>query len=164
MYCLCDIMLFRVANQPAPFNTAYRRRAGLRQRKEYCILYGTSCWQASLATVYFVSADLSTNRQVFLYVGASIVILVAVVRLFFELFQFFSLKLYYLTDWVNWVEVVLFACSIIFAFVYLTECLCPTPWQWQVGCIAVFLAWIDLIIFIRKIPLTGTLCSFCCSV
>ena len=28
-------------------------------------------------------------------------------------------------------------------------------WQWQFGAIAVFLGWLDLIIFIRKLPLTG---------
>ena len=31
----------------------------------------------------------------------------------------------------------------------------PSEWQWQLGAIAVFLGWIDLIIFIRKLPLTG---------
>ena len=101
------------------------------------------------------SVDLSTTNRVSLYIAASIVILVAVLRLLFEFFQLVSVGLYYLFDWVNWLEVALFVCSVIFAFVYLTDCLCPTPWQWQVGCIAVFLAWIDLIIFIRKIPFTG---------
>lgn len=28
-------------------------------------------------------------------------------------------------------------------------------WQWQLGAIAVFLGWLNLIIFIRKFPLTG---------
>ena len=29
------------------------------------------------------------------------------------------------------------------------------PWQWQLGAIAVFLGWVDLIIFFSKLPLTG---------
>ena len=73
----------------------------------------------------------------------------------FEAFQVFSLSYYYIKDWVNFVELTLFACAIIFSFVFTDPCLCPTTWQWQIGCVAVFLAWIDFIIFIRKLPLTG---------
>ena len=80
----------------------------------------------------------------------------AVIRLLFEMFQAISLKIYYIFDWVNWLELTLFICSIIFVSVYRTDCLCPTDWQWQIGSVAVFLTWIDLIIFIRKLPLTGT--------
>ena len=76
-------------------------------------------------------------------------------RLVLELFQFFSIKLYYFLDWVNLVELVLFISAINFTFVFFNDCLCPTVWQWQIGCVAVFLAWIDFIIFIRKLPLTG---------
>ena len=36
-----------------------------------------------------------------------------------------------------------------------TECYCERNWQWQVGVVAVFLAWINLVIFAEKIPLTG---------
>lgn len=107
--------------------------------------------------ITFFIPGFSSTEDVFLYFAASVVIVVAIIRLLFELFQFLTLKLYYLIDWVNWIEVILFICSIIFVFVYPTGCLCPTPWQWQIGCVAVFLTWIDLIIFIRKIPLTGLL-------
>ena len=64
----------------------------------------------------------------------------------------------YLTDWVNWInwmEIILFICSIIFVWVYNTECQCALNWQWQIGVVAVFLGWIDLVIFISKFPLTG---------
>ena len=92
----------------------------------------------------------------YLYFSAIIVIICAFIRLVMELFQFLQLRLQYIIDWVNWVEITLFVCSIIFAFVFFNNiCLCPFDWQWQVGAIAVFLAWIDLIIFIRKLPLTG---------
>lgn len=98
---------------------------------------------------------LSSVRRAFLYTFASVVIVVAFIRLIFELFQFFNLKIYYIFDWVNWIEVTLFVSAITFVFVYSSPCLCPARWQWQLGCVAVFLTWIDLIIFIRKIPLTG---------
>ena len=52
-------------------------------------------------------------------------------------------------------EIVLFVCSIIFVWVFHVDCLCPLEWQWQIGVVAVFLGWIDLIVFISKFPLTG---------
>ena len=52
-------------------------------------------------------------------------------------------------------EVALFACSFIFVWVFHFDCLCPRNWQWQIGVVAVFLGWIDLIVFISKFPLTG---------
>ena len=82
-------------------------------------------------------------------------IVIATIRLLIELFQLLSLKLIYLLSWVNWVEMILFPSAIIFVSVYNAPCLCPTRWQWQVGVIAMFLTWIDLIIFIQKLPFAG---------
>ena len=97
------------------------------------------------------------ERTSFIYIAAVIVIVIAFIRLGMELFQFLRLSntLEYVKDLVNWIEVALFVCSILFAFVFLDKCLCPLTWQWEVGVAAVFLAWIDLILFLRKIPLTG---------
>jgi transient receptor potential cation channel subfamily A protein 1 len=62
----------------------------------------------------------------------------------------------YLKDWVNWIELTLFTTSIIFVVIFFTDCLCPMGWQWQLGAMAVFLGWLDLILFLRKLlPLTG---------
>lgn len=104
---------------------------------------------------FFITEGLSSVNQVFLYASATIVIAIAGIRFVIELFQFLASGLNYIFDWVNWMEVILFICSIAFAFVYFSDCLCPTRWQWQLGCIAVFLTWIDLILFIQKMPLTG---------
>ena len=52
-------------------------------------------------------------------------------------------------------EITLFICSIIYVWVFHTDCLCPLTWQWQIGVVAVFLSWFDLIVFISKFPLTG---------
>ena len=98
---------------------------------------------------------ISPSAQHFLYLAPAVVILFALCRLLVELGQLISLKFSYLTDWVNWMEVILFICSIIFVWVYTTNCQCVLDWQWQVGVVAVFLGWIDLIIFISKFPLTG---------
>ena len=52
-------------------------------------------------------------------------------------------------------ELCLYVFSIIFVWVFHDRCLCPFLWQWQLGIVAVFLAWINLMIFFSKFPLTG---------
>lgn len=79
----------------------------------------------------------------------------ALVRLLFELFELFSLRFKYLLDWVNYLETSLYALSIVFVFIFLEPCYCPREWQWQIGAFVVFLAWIDLVTRIQKLPLTG---------
>lgn len=98
------------------------------------------------------------STAVFINIAAVIIILIAILRLGFEVFQFVQLfsTLDYVKDLVNWIEVILYVCAIFFAFVFFTPCNCPLEWQWQVGVVAVFLAWIDLIIFLGKNSLTGT--------
>ena len=99
----------------------------------------------------------STSRHLrnFLYFTASIVILFALCRLVLELAQIIVLRLNYVRDWINWMEVLLFVFSIIFVWVFNTECACTLIWQWQIGALSVFLAWITLIVFISKFPLVG---------
>jgi transient receptor potential cation channel subfamily A protein 1 len=84
------------------------------------------------------------------------VILFSLIRLLMEVFQAFQLRLvHYFLSWVNWIELLVFSSSILFVMTFLSDCLCPTIWQWQVGAIAIFLGWVDLIVFIRKLPGTG---------
>ena len=45
--------------------------------------------------------------------------------------------------------------AIIFVSVFNTDCLCTHRWQWQIGTIALLLAWFDLIIFVQKVPDVG---------
>ena len=61
----------------------------------------------------------------------------------------------YVTDWVNWMESVQYICSIVFVVVYDTDCFCVVNWQWQVGVVAVFWGWINLILFMSKLPFLG---------
>ena len=55
----------------------------------------------------------------------------------------------------NCIELLACVSSIIFASHFGTNCWCPTNWQWQLGAIAVFLAWINLILFLKRVPLLG---------
>lgn len=61
----------------------------------------------------------------------------------------------YFHDWENWIKLVMILFAIIFASVFTTNCLCAHRWQWQIGTLAVFLAWSDFILFIQKIPTFG---------
>ncbi len=86
--------------------------------------------------------------------GAFITIF-SVISLLLELFQLLNLQLHYFLDWNNYLELILFTGSIAFSFVFKQECFCPTSWQWQVGAFCVFLAWIDLLLLIKMVPIIG---------
>ena len=99
--------------------------------------------------------DLTIDDYQFLFLGAIFTIVTALLRLAIELTQLYRHPLEYLQDWVNWLEVPLYLCSIIFTSVFATPCLCLCNWQWQIGVMAVFLGWIGLASFLQKWPVTG---------
>ena len=100
--------------------------------------------------------DFSDAKRDFLRVAAAIVLLSSVVRLGFEAIQFIYDRVGYLTDWENWIEVTLFFSSIMFASgAYVQCCVCVENWQWQLGALSIFLAWLDLVLFMKKLPLFG---------
>ena len=109
----------------------------------------TSCHNLASCT------GLSEHERRFIFSAAVIIIAISIVKLVLEVVQFIQLRLDYVLDWVNWMEVLIFVCSIVFVWVFHTGCLCPFDWQWQLGAVAIFLGWIDLIVFIQKFPLTG---------
>ena len=57
--------------------------------------------------------------------------------------------------WMNVFEVSLYVLFIIFVSVFGTPCMCPQKWQWQIGVIAVLLAWVNLIRLSAKFPSMG---------
>ena len=89
------------------------------------------------------------------FVIAVAVVLSAAFRLLLEVPQMFVLKHRYLLEVSNWMQIVLFLSSIVFAWVFNTPCYCPKGWQWQIGTIAVFLVWIDFMLFFDKFPWIG---------
>ena len=102
-----------------------------------------------------LSQGLSVSRELAVFSIAIIVGFLAIMRLLLEVFEFFTLRIRYLFDWLNYLEVILYGSTIVFIFIFLEPCYCPRSWQWQIGAVVVFLAWIDLISRIRKLPLTG---------
>ncbi len=90
-------------------------------------------------------------ERVSLIAVAVAIIVISIIHLFIEVGQLLMLKSNYLADWTNYVDVVLFIFSIMFVSSF-SNCLCPSTWQWQLGSVAVFLAWINLLIYLRMLP------------
>ena len=96
------------------------------------------------------------GRRTFTCFAAVIVILLAVLKLSNEVFhQLFVKRCYYFLEWVNWMELILYSCSIIFVSMPNWTCPCVLSWQWQVGVIAVLLAWFDFIMFTSNFAYIG---------
>lgn len=53
----------------------------------------------------------------------------------------------------DWADVPSYVFIIIFAFIFPYDCPCPPVWQWQIGIIGLFLAWITLLKFANKFPI-----------
>ena len=48
-----------------------------------------------------------------------------------------------------------FILTIIFASGFMNECWCAPPWQWQIGALAVFMAYINFILMLKGMPWFG---------
>ena len=97
----------------------------------------------------------SATQQEFLVTAAVMIILYSIFGLVLEVFYFFQQLHIYLFDIATWVDVPLFICAIIFTSVFHSDCLCPQEWQWQVGVVTVFLMWVHLILYMRRMRVLG---------
>jgi len=55
----------------------------------------------------------------------------------------------------NYIQLLVFIFTIIFAFGFPNKCWCAPPWQWQIGALAVFLAWFNVIVLLKDMPWAG---------
>lgn len=101
----------------------------------------------------------------FIKVAAVLIILFSITRLLLEILWLIRQVHLYFADFgiCTLVEVPLFVSAIVFAVVFDRECLCPRDWQWQVGIVAVFLVWIDLILYMRRMRILGIAMPCMCS-
>ena len=99
--------------------------------------------------------ELGDSRQRSTLTTAVFVVIFALTRLIIEAYGMYQHKVLYFTDGVNWMKLLMAVFAIIFAWVFNTDCLCAYQWQWQIGTVAVFLAWLDLIIFAQHLPVVG---------
>ena len=87
-----------------------------------------------------------------------IIIILSSVSLFKELYQVTQERIAYFTDFTNYVEWSLYLSTL--AFVCDADSLTAASgvrshWQWQIGSIAVLLSWLELMLFIQKLPRIG---------
>ena len=104
---------------------------------------------------FFFVLGISSSRYTAISTLAVFTILMTLYRFGIEVLQMVQFRLKYLMDWTNWLELVLYSSTVLFVSVFRAPCLCPQNWQWQFGILAVFLAWINLVLFIQKFPLIG---------
>ena len=93
--------------------------------------------------------------NIVLYIAAAVVLLSAAARITVEVLQCMKRLHHYLLNVENYIEWPTYVFSIIFVIQFGTNCWCPTNWQWQLGAFGVFLAWINLILFLKRVPLLG---------
>ena len=87
------------------------------------------------------------------YTFAVVLILSSVCSLVLEGVQLYHRALQYLKEIENYVQVLMYICVIIFTFpLGQNICWCLPEWKWQIGALAVFLAWLNLLLLIRYIP------------
>jgi len=117
----------------------------------------TVLWILAFSLIYpFVyHLGLTTDQYRSLIVGATFTFATALLRLAIEVIQLYSHPLEYMQNWVNWLEIPMYLCSMTFTFVFATSCLCVYNWQWQIGVVTIFLSWIVLVSFLQKWPVTG---------
>ena len=94
-------------------------------------------------------------NQPFLYAAGVVVVLCVVIRVIMEFIQFLEQPRGHFLNRENRLEVFLYTFTLIFMSSLGRTCECPKPWQWQIGALAVFQAWIQLGLLGRKIPQLG---------
>lgn len=118
--------------------------------------------------------SLSAVQSKFLTVALWIIVAFCVIRVIRKLLKCRLLHLIHFNyrhigsyiddvDLATLVKIPLIVCTLIFisgVWIHGNRCLCPLEWQWQVGIAAVFLAWADLVLYMRKLRLLGTLADF----
>ena len=109
----------------------------------------------NLQIVLLGDVGISTDRLTGIFACAILVLLMAAFRLALEGIQIWGNFPSYIKNWINYLEIVLYLTSIMFVWVFHFDCLCPSTWQWQLGVVAVFLGWANLIVFVSNIPFIG---------
>lgn len=100
-----------------------------------------------------IEDKLNLTSDVFVVAGKWVIIVMAVINIMREMFQFYQARLNYiglenLMEWCCYITAVL----LVWDF---NDCPVRQDWQWQVGAASIFLAWMNLLLFIRKLPFLG---------
>ena len=75
----------------------------------------------------------------------------------------FHYKMRDTSDFFDYVElafkIVLFLLTIVYVFGFFNECWCTPPWQWQIGALAVFMAYFNFLLLLKGLPWFGVYIS-----
>ena len=69
-------------------------------------------------------------------------------RKMFAVMDYYLQKLSYFLDFTNLIEWTLYLTSVLYVIPFLTGY--PIHWQFEVGAVAVFLAWFNMLVFLQK--------------
>ena len=112
------------------------------------------------AYIFFLTFFIVDNRnnpdpsQSSIFYGQYVVVGFSGFRIFTEILQIFQLRLQYLRDPVNLLEWATFTLSLLFVFP-VTDSGEKSRYQWECGAYAVFLAWCQLLFFVRRFAVWG---------
>ena len=131
--------------------------------KSYCCVYARMCLTSlsgrdlHVREVLYNSTHLDSclTKCYFQRVSSVVILTLASLHLCIKAFTFIKVKFSYLLDFVNWLEASPFLGAVVFSWTFNSRCLCMPVWQWEVGVVTVFLSWITLMTYIRRLPITG---------
>ena len=96
------------------------------------------------------------GNEAFLVGAAIVIITFSIIRIAIEAFQIYYRHLLYFRESENWMELYLYSSSVAFVvFGLAADCQCPESWQWEFGAVTILMAWLNLVLFLKKFPLTG---------
>ena len=105
---------------------------------------------------YHLIIGLRDEDIAYLNTAEKLIIAYCIIEIFSECYEFWRRRINYLLDFENWLEISIYVLSVTFVTQDLiSECFCPDRATWTVGIIAVFLAWMNLMFFLRRVPSTG---------
>ena len=99
---------------------------------------------------------LEGSEDSFLTAADALIMVFCIISLMLECLQLWRRRVQYVLDFENWLEILIYVLSLVFVSQHInSECFCADRETWTVGIIAVFLGYMDLIVFLRRLPLTG---------
>ena len=106
--------------------------------------------------ILFYHSGLSDSASAFLTTAEVLIIFFSVIQLSSEVLQFWRRRIQYILDIENWLEVLIYVLSVIFVSRHLdSDCFCSDRATWTLGVIIVFLAYMDFVVILRRVPITG---------
>ena len=114
------------------------------------------CYSCIIQLLKFFPDPDASDRRSFTAL-AIILILMSIAFLVFEVWFRYVMR-----GWSNFyfffeafVRVSVFLLTIIFVFGFWNDCWCAPPWQWQIGALALFMAYINIVLMMKWMPILG---------